>query len=48
MWGSILKWAVKIAMFAAKHKEEVVAAVEAIAETKAKKKAAEANHGPTA
>lgn len=37
MWKSILKWAVQIAIFAADHKDEVIAVVEAVAEARAKK-----------
>lgn len=34
MWASIAKWAVKIAVFALGHKDEVIAIVNAIADDK--------------
>lgn len=37
MWSSIAKWAVKIAVWAIGHKDEVIAIVDAVAEAKKKK-----------
>lgn len=41
MWKTIGKWAVEIAIFAFNHKDEVIAAVNAVAEAKAAKQKAE-------